>query len=410
MYRVSLPYTTITSGVSVFDTDNIFRQRDIDSQLAMLNKDDGTFLKALDLWSTKEPSIQPVYYWVEDEILPIDTQINLAAGYAVGDTSIVVDDARLFIVNSEIHVPRTLENMRVTAVTYSTNTLTVARGWNGSPAAALVDDDKLIAGIAHLPELGDANEGTGRVPNTEKYNFISMFSESFKISNLQEVCQMIDVGVGKVATVEWEVVNKMFEIKRKVNKALIFQHRGTTTVSDGTIYCSQGFLHYINDNVLNLGNKNENLTWPILSAFLDQCFDATASSSEKMCNAGPYLFGAVLRMSRDMSIQPKKYFHPDLQTDVIEVMTESGNFVMFVKDRQGFPAAEGLAGWGIVVDMGHAYKREMSGMPMTWKQNIQDGTNHYRQDEYWGSFSLELRHPDVHGFIRGAALSIIDNG
>jgi len=409
MYRVSLPYTTRTSGVDVFDTDNIFRQRDIDARIDMLNKDDGTFLKALDLWSTKEALSQPVYYWVEDEILPIDTQVNLAAGYTASDTSIVVDDARLFIVNSEIHVTRTLENMRVTAVNYTTNTLTVVRGWNGSPASALLDNEKLIAGIAHLPELGDANSGTGRVPDTEKYNFISMFSESFKISNLQEVCQMIETGVGKVASVEWEVVNKMFEIKRKVNKALMFQHRGTTTTADGTIYCSQGFLHYINDNVLNVGENNEQLTWPILSAFLDQCFDATASSSEKMCNSGPYLFGAVQRMSRDMSIPPKRYFHPDLQTDVIEVMTESGNFVMFAKDRHGFPVDEGLAGWGIVVDMGHAFKREMTGMPMTWKQNIQEGRNHYRQDEYWGSFSLELRHPEVHGFIRGASKSIIDH-
>jgi len=408
MIRVDLPYTTRTSGVDVFDTDNLFRQRDIDQKIAMLNQDDGTFLKALDLWSTKEAVNQPVYYWVEDELLPINTQINLAAGYAATATSLVVDDARLFIENSEVHVPRTLENMRVTGVVYSTNTITVTRGWNGSPAVALLDNDTLISGIAHLAELADANEGTGRTPDEEKYNFISMFSESFKISDLQDVCQMIDVGVGKVASVEWEVVNKMFEIKRKVNKALIFQHRGTTTTVDGTIYCSQGFLHYINDNVLNLGDKNENLTWPILSAFLDQLFDPTASSSEKLCNAGPVLFGAVLRMSKDMSTQPEKYFHPELQTDVISVYTESGNYVMFAKDMKGFPAAEGLAGWGIVVDMGHVFKREMAGMPMTWKRNIQASKSHFRQDEYWGSFSLELRFPDTHGFIRGAAKSIVD--
>jgi len=408
MYRVSLPYTTRTTGVDVFDTDNLFRQRDIDSQIAMLNEDNGTFLKALDLWSTKEPATQPVYYWVEDELLPIHTKVNLAAGYSASATSIVVDDARLFIENSEVHVPRTLENIRVTGVVYSTNTLTVTRGWNGSPAAALLDNDELISGIAHLPELADANEGTGRVPSTEKFNYISVFSESFKISDLQNVCQMIDVGVGKVATVEWEVVNKMFEIKRKVNKALIFQHRGTTTTADGTIYCSQGFLHYINDNVLNLGDKNENLTWPILSAFLDQLFDPTASSSEKLCNAGPQLFGAVLRMSRDMSSEPDVYFHPDLQTDVIVVHTEEGNVVMFARDKRGFPIEEGLAGWGIIVDMAYAAKKEMAGLPMTWKREIQAAKSHFRQDEYWGSFSLELRHPDTHGFIRGAAKGIVD--
>ena len=408
MYRVSLPYTTRTTGVDIFDTDNLYRQREIDQQIDLLNKDDGTFLKALDLWSTKAPVQQALYNWVEDEILPISTKINLTAGYASTDTSLVVDDARLFVVNSEVHVTRTLENMRVTAVSYATQTLTVTRGWNGSPAAALLDNEELVGGIAHLAELADANEGTGRVPTTEKFNFISRFSESFKISHLQEVAAMYDTGTGKVATVEWEVANKMFEIKRKVNKALIFQHKGTTSTSDGTIYCSQGFVHYVEENVLNLGNQNDNLTWPILSDYLDQLFDPTASSSEKLMNAGNRLFGGILRMSRDMSVAPVKYFHPDLQTDMIEITTEEGNLVKVARDKHGFPADEGLAGWGIVVDMAHAFKREYADEPMTWRQGIQAGVSHFRQDECWGSFSLELRHPSCHGFIRGAAKSIVD--
>jgi len=225
---------------------------------------------------------------------------------------------------------------------------------------------------------------------------------------MQEVAAMFETGIGKVASIPWEVANKMFEMKRKVNKALIFQHRGTTTTSDGTIYCSQGFVHYINDNVLNLGDQNDNLTWPILSDFLDQMFDPTASSSEKLCNCGRWLYSAVTRMSRDMSTAPKTYYSPDLKTDMMEVVTESGNMVKFVKDVHGFPSEENLAGWGIVVDMAHAYKREYVGEPMTWRQNIQAGVSHFRQDEYWGSFSLELRHPDCHGYIRGAAKSIID--
>lgn len=409
MYRVDLPYTTRTTGVDVFDTDNLFRQRDIDSQLNMLNKDTGSFLKALELWSTKPPATQAIYYWVEDEILPIHTQINYTAGYSASAASIVVDDARLFMVGSEIHVPRTLENIRVGAVDYTTNTLSsLTRGWNGTPAAALVDNDPMIGGITHLAEYADANDGTGRVPDTEKYNMVSRFSESFKISDMQSVAAMIETGQGKVATVEWEVVNKMLEIKRKVNKALIFQHRGTTTTADGTIYCSQGFLHYIQDNVLNLGERNENLSWPILSDWLDIMYEPTASSTEKLCNSGPWLFGAVLKMQRDMSTKPDMYFDNNLGTDAVRVTTEAGNTCVFVKDRFGFPGAEGLAGWGIVVDMAHAFYREYVGEPMTWRQNVQHAKAHFRQDEYWGSFSLELHHADVHGFIRGAQKSIID--
>lgn len=407
MQRVNLPYTTRTTGVDIFDTDNIYRQRDIDPGLKMLNMDDGTFLKALDLWSRKEPTIQALYWWVEDDMLDIFTQINLAAGYAATATSLVVDDARLFLDNSEVFVQRTLENMFVTDVNYSTNTITVTRGFGGTPAAALVDNDVLIAGVTHLPELGDANEGTGRVPTDPKYNFISRFSESFKISHMQDVAAMVDVG-GRVASVEWEVVNKMFEIKRKVNKAMIFQHRGTVNTSDGTIYISQGFVHYMEDNVLNLGARRSNLTWPVLSEWLDTLFEATTSSRQKLCNAGEALFGAISRMRRDMGTEPVPYFHPELGTDMIDVWTERGNMVSFARDRLGFPSNEGLGGWGLVVDMAHAFMREYTDEPMTWRQNIQEARAHYRQDEYWGSFSLQLEHPEVHGFIRDAGSMMID--
>jgi len=408
MYRVTLPYSTRTTGVDIFDTDNTFRQRDIDLQVHLLNRDDGTFHKLLDLYSLGEPTTQMVYYYTEDDILGIHTQVNYSSGYAATVTSIVVDDSKLFIVNSEIHVTRTLENMLVTAVNNTTSTLTVIRGYNNTPAAALVDDDVLVAGIVHLPEEADANGGNGRVPTTEKYNFVSRFSQSFKVTNVQEKSAMYETGIGQITSVEKEVSDVMFECKRKVNKAMIFQHRGTYSTSDGTIYCSQGFIHGIEDNMLNLANYNDSLSWPVLSDFIDQLCDPTASSTEKIIDAGPYLFGAVLRMRRDMSTPPSEYYHPDLNVDAVSIRTENGNTATFLQDKRGFPPAEGLAGWGVCVDLAHVQKREFNGEPMAWRPNIQAASQHIRWDEYFGSFSLQMMHQDCHGFIRGAAKSIID--
>ena len=45
---------------------------------------------------------------------------------------------------------------------------------------------------------------------------------------------------------------------------------------------------------------------------------------------------------------------------------------------------------------------------MTWKRDIQHPSAHFRQDEYWGSFSLKLKHPEVHGYVRGAAAAMVD--
>lgn len=77
-----------------------------------------------------------------DSINEIKTAINLAAGYAAGDTSIVVDDGAVSEKFGLIYVPRTGEIMRVSSI--STNTLTVTRGEAGTTAAALLDNDELV--------------------------------------------------------------------------------------------------------------------------------------------------------------------------------------------------------------------------------------------------------------------------
>ena len=408
MFRVNFPLSTRTPGLDIFDTASLYRMRDIDPTLQMLNQDNGAFHRALDAWSRKPDTIQPLYHFVEDDILPASTQINAAAGYAVGITTLVVDDARLFIVNSAITVTRTLESMRVTAVTYSTNTIEVVRGWNGTTAVALVDNEILMATVAHLPEGADANEGTGRVPEKEQYNYTFFYSESVKVTDVQRSAAMIPNVNGTPGTLEWEVMQKMFEVKRKLNKALIFDHRGTTTTADGTIYSGQGFVHYIEQNVLNLGEQNETLTWPNLSSWLDIMFEPTASSSEKIGFVGNWLFAALQRMSRDMVAPTEKYFHPVLQVDMIDITTESGNTVKFARDKWGFSTTDGLGGWGIVVDMGHAWLRQYNDWPMTWRKEIQASVSHIRQDEIFGSASLELHHPEVHGYIRQAGQPIVE--
>jgi hypothetical protein len=113
-------------------------------------------------------------------------------------------------------------------------------------------------------------------------------------------------------------------------------------------------------------------------------------------------------MARDMGTPPLRYYMPEVSADMIEITTESGNTAKVLLDRHGFPVEEDLSGWGIVVDMGHVFKKEYNNEPMTWKQNIQSNSSHVRQDEYFGSFSLKLEHPSIHGYIRGAGKSIVD--
>ena len=407
--RVGFPYSTRTSGIDVLDFDNLFRLQDIDKQANMLNEESPVFYQMLDQWGRGPDTIEPIYYFSENDILSQQTQINFSAGYSASATSLVVDDSRLFNYRDEIHVVRTGENMLVTAVDHANNTITVVRGFNQGIGYALLDNDVLTRGISHLPERGSANIGNGAVPSGKKYNFMSFFSNGFEVTDLQQVCAMVDNGHGQVGQVTYETRRKMFEVKCQVNNALLFGARGMsdTSTGDGTLYSGQGFVNYIEENVLNVGEDISMLTYPVLSDFLDMTFEPMASSRVKVAPCGSNFFGALLRMERDMGMVWTKYNRPELAgAEVIELMTLNGNTVQFIKDKYGFPGAE-LSGTAMIIDSKWVRMRQMKGYPLVWRPNIQENDAHVRQDELFGSASLELKFPEVHGYIKGAPGSII---
>src|SRR6059058_3315584 len=86
-----------------------------------------------------------VHEWLEDALLPNSDQINDSTyGNATTDTQFVVDHADRFRVGDQIKVTTSNEVMLVTAVNTGTNTLTVTRGYGGTTAAALADNQPLI--------------------------------------------------------------------------------------------------------------------------------------------------------------------------------------------------------------------------------------------------------------------------
>ena len=88
MSSVLMPFTTQTSGINIGNND-IFRIRDIDASVKMLNVDDGMFYKILSMLPSEEPATQPKYEWAEDDI-PGNTAV---VGNAYSSTSVTVDDA-----------------------------------------------------------------------------------------------------------------------------------------------------------------------------------------------------------------------------------------------------------------------------------------------------------------------------
>ena len=408
--RVQYPITTQLTNAVLWDRESLYRGHEIDSTLRLLNQDTGKFHLVLDKVSKGPPVAQKMYWFVEDEPQGISTRVNYTSGYSATATSVVVDDAKAFGDNSLAVIPRTMELVKITDVNYTTNTLTVTRAvGQGGVGFAIVDNDAIVALPQEVAELQDPNLGTGVVPGTPDYNFVSELSTSFQVSNVQAASRMIDTGIGEIGKVPFHMANTELTVRRQVNMALIFGRRGSESTVDGYIYRSGGFLQYAGANVFNIGGNIGNLAWPNISDWLDLLCDPTASSPGKVIFAGERLFGAFNRMRRDMSTPSEQYLNPSIGVGVgegISVTTENGHSCTIIRDKFGFPADHDLAGCGIVVDMAHCRLREFNGMPLRWRMDIQPNNARYVQHEFTGTYSLEVTHPSVHGYINGAPKDI----
>ena len=127
-------------------------QRKIDMRETILNPDlapDRAPLLTFAAKLAKAPAGDPKFQWAADARKSRIDAVNNGAGYAAGDTSIVVDDGTKFAAQDIVKVTRTAEVLRVTNV--STNTLTVVRSVGATAAAAINDNDELyILGSARM--------------------------------------------------------------------------------------------------------------------------------------------------------------------------------------------------------------------------------------------------------------------
>jgi len=114
----------------------------------------------------------PEFSWVESEREVRFDAINNGAGYASGATELVVDTEDIFAAGQIVIVPRTGEQLFVTGKPGSSK-IKVTRGFSGTTAAALNDNDPLFV-------IGEVAEEFAKAPTPRSKN-------PTKITNLTEI-------------------------------------------------------------------------------------------------------------------------------------------------------------------------------------------------------------------------------
>ncbi len=385
-------FLTDTAGITAPETSwNVFRNPDIDNRLYELNIYSSVYYKILELLTEEEDAKQPRFDWAEDDIPARTTAVNNVGGYANNATSIVVDDSTVFIIGHVIRSMTHNELLLITDINDSTKTLTVTRGYAGSSAAVLDNNEVLMDMGMVLGENGDAPNARGKIP-TEKYNYIEMKSRTFAISELQQTTDM-RYDVGKIPR---ETLEKAFSIRRDFAMALLYGKRSKTTAADGnTAYTTGGFYEFATEN--GLSTSASGLTWTTLYGWAEEAFIPTESSPRKILLCGSGVAQAITQIAYDKTRFAE--YNDVLGQQVNILRLPSGNEIEIIQDPYTFSSSFGTEKKGILIDTKHISLKWKEGWRLRWKQNIQNNYTHGRKDEIYGACGLKLKHPEVHGTI-----------
>ena len=220
-------------------------QRRVDmAQKILLLEPDSAPLTVITKNIEKKKTGNPKFSWMEDELDPRFDRINDVAGYDDDDTDIEVDNGAYFQVQQIIYVPRTGEQMRVTAI--ADDVLTVVRGV-GSTAAALVDDEELLIANTAQPE-GDASKPARTRNPVPVFNYTQIIRDEWDATETERHSEF-------EADDDWEhqALKKGIEHKKNIEYALMVGAPSEDTTSGQARRTTGGFSHFVSSNVTDAG-------------------------------------------------------------------------------------------------------------------------------------------------------------
>jgi hypothetical protein len=328
--------------------------------------------------------VDPSYNWHEDALIARTTRCNLASGYGTSETSIVVDDATIFVANDVVQVTGTGENMLITAVTASSNTLTVTRGLGGTTAANIAENAEILA-IGPTYAEGTTSSDAVTTQVTRQYNFTQIFKKSIDLTETEAVSEMRDEKDEKRL-----IAKGSTEYKRDIESAFLYGSRNEATVGGKPRRQTGGLTSFVTTNVTD--NSAASLTSAIIDTWLRPIFDVGDSDTR-------WVFGSATFMQAVKNIAESNL--RTLQGDetfglaVTEWITPFGRtFLKLHRDLTG----DTYGNYAIAVDMPKIKRAVLR--PSKLKMNVQANDSDSRKHEYISEQGMQVTHESVHGIIK----------
>ncbi len=193
---------------------------DVSDLVGLISPFDTPLLDAIGSPRTSAKSTH--HEWFEDKLNPNFSQVNNGAGYSSAATSWVVDNGATFRIGDIIQPEASDEVLQVSAI--ATNTLTVTRGYGGSIAEAVVDNQKVVV-IGHAALEGEDAPNAAYLNRMRRENFTQIFTESVMISG-----SLDSVGLHAVEReFDYQVIQRLRELLRSLEQSVINGYKAASS-------------------------------------------------------------------------------------------------------------------------------------------------------------------------------------
>jgi len=189
--------------------------------------------------------------WLEDELLPNKDSINdNTYSDPASDTDFIVDNGDRFRVGDQIQVDSSEELMLVTGI--DSNTLTVVRGYAGTAAEDLADDQVInILGNAALEGAGSPSARFS--DRTRKSNYTQIFTAAVEVSGTDLAASQL----GLSDEMDYQKQERLRELVRDLENTVINGGRPSSNPEgSGSVRRSMdGIVQHLSTNVYHTGDS-----------------------------------------------------------------------------------------------------------------------------------------------------------
>ena len=331
--------------------------------------------------------------WLEDELLPNKDAVNDSTYTDPStDTDFVVDNGSRFRIGDQIQIAGSEELMLVTAI--NSNTLTVVRGYAGTTAEDLADDQ--VINILGNAALEGADKPSARFTNRSRCgNYTQIFTATVEVSGTDMAASQL----GLADELDFQKQERLRDLVRDLENTVINGGQpASNPEGSGSVRRSMnGIVQHFSTNVFHTGDSGfpsgTGLDEDKINYVLRQIWNNSSGNVDLIVVGGfqKRKINAFSANSRSFGANDTTF------TDMISIY-ESDFGVCRIITTRWLPADAVL-----LLDSSRINVLPLAGRSFHFKPLASSGD--YECGELIGEYTVELKNEAAHGLIRDSSTS-----